>query len=533
MARWDAEWHRRLDLELANIPFYTDLEAAEVRRAMASDPVAFAVIYLGHHLKDKDSGEMTFSEIHYEWCRMAEGWKTPATEPQQGRVAVVGPRESGKSTWWFLILPLWAAVNGHSRFAAAFAHSSGQAEGHLATMKTELETNALLNADYPLLCEPARRRTGATVADRMGLLRTKSGFVFAARGIDSATLGLKVDDVRPDLLILDDVEPDEASYSPLLAEKRLGTITDAIFPLNIRARVVLVGTVTMPGSIMHQVVKAAHGTEVANWIRDEKIDARHYDAILTNDDGTERSIWEAKWPLSWLQSIRHTRSYAKNYANDPMAREGVYWLREDFRYGSLPSITRMALFVDPAVTSKKTSDFTGLALLGYRPAAPLKRVGNRLENRSEYEARVPLENRHSRVEIIHAEGVRLTGQHLRKHVIRILSRFPRTRKVVVEVNQGGELWLDVFAELPGVKVETHTASKSKEDRFADALEYWQRGRVLHSQKIPTLEEQAVAFPKAPHDDVIDAAAAGVLYFLKPEKRVQAGVRSSSYVGRTA
>lgn len=518
MARWDAEWHRRLDLELANVPFYTDLEATEVRRALASDPVAFAVIYLSHHITDKESGGISFSEIHYEWCRMADGWKNPAAGPQEDRIAVVGPRESGKSTWWFLILPLWAAANGYSQFAAAFAHSATQAEGHLATMKTELETNVLLNVDYPLLCEPARRRSGATVADRMGLLRTKAGFVFAARGIDSATLGLKVDSYRPDLLILDDVEPDEASYSPLLAEKRLGTVTDAILPLNVRARVVVVGTVTMPGSIMHQVVKAAHGTDVADWISDEKIQCRHYDAILTNDDGTERSIWPQKWPLDWLQSIRHTRSYAKNYANDPMAKEGVYWLREDFRYGVLAGVTRLALFVDPAVTAKTTSDFTGLTVVGYRPPRP-----------SSPEAM----DRPSRAAILHSEAVRLTGEPLRVHVAALLAQFPRIRAVVVEVNQGGDLWKEVFRGLPNVRVVTHTASRSKEDRFAEALEFWQRGRVLHARKIPILEEQAVAFPKAKYDDVIDSAVAGVLYFLAPEKKVKAGVRTRTYVGRSA
>lgn len=39
------------------------------------------------------------------------------------------------------------------------------------------------------------------------------GLSFAARGIDAASLGMKVGEKRPDLLILDDIEPDESSYS--------------------------------------------------------------------------------------------------------------------------------------------------------------------------------------------------------------------------------------------------------------------------------------------------------------------------------
>src|SRR3546814_3571818 len=96
-----------------------------------------------------------------------------------------------------------------------------------------------------------------TVADTQDLYQAQSGFVFAAGGADVSVLGMKVEDKRPDLLILDDLEPDEASYSLYQMEQSRGTLTDAILPLNIRARVILAGTVTMPGSITHQMVKAA------------------------------------------------------------------------------------------------------------------------------------------------------------------------------------------------------------------------------------------------------------------------------------
>lgn len=385
---------------------------------------------------------------------------------------------------------MWAAANGHIRFVAAFAHSTGQAEQHLATFKHELDDNALLRSDYPELCTPARRKTGTTVADRQGMIHTESGFVFAARGIDAANLGMKVGETRPDLLCLDDIEPDEANYSPDQAVKRLGTVTDSIFPLNIYARVIMVGTVTMPGSIMHQLVKSAHGEDTPNWIVEENVRAHHYRPIITNDDGTERSVWPEKWPLEWLQARRHTREYAKNYDNDPMARDGVYWVRDDFHYGSLPAPTRTLLAVDPAVTSKKSSDFTGLAVVSYQPGLGC--------------------------EIKHAVGVRLTGSPLRDHVVKLLGQYPEIRAVLVETNQGGELWREVFHQLPGVKVLTHTSSKSKEIRFADALRHWQRGKVLHTCRLSTLEEQAVAFPKAPYDDIVDAAVSGVHYFLPPE-----------------
>jgi len=522
MARWDAGWHRRLQALIADLAFRPIHDQAPIRRALARDPVAFAILYLRHHLKDRD-GNMSFSEAHYAWASHALTWADgPPVRPMQDRHAFIAPRECGKSTWWFLILPLWAAANGHVRFAAAFAHSASQAELHLKTFRAELDNNALLRYDYPDLCQSKRKpSSGATVSDNAGMLVQRSGFVFAARGADSATLGMKVGPFRPDLLLLDDVEPDEASYSKDLAVKRLGTIVDAIFPLNVYARVVMAGTVTMPGSIIHQLVKAAAGQEAEPWVAEQEIQAHHIHPIIRDDDGVERSVWPEKWPLDFLNKIRHTRAYAKNYDNDPMSREGMYWLKQDFRYGRLDAPTRCMLVVDPAVTARKTSDYTGLAVVRWQ--------GPELLNGS----RVPTKQRPGTCEITWSIGVKLTGAPLRQYVAeQVLPRFENIRYILVETNQGGDLWAATGGVLHGlgVRVGTHWASESKEVRFGRELDHWQRGRVLHAVAMPMMEEQAIGFPRHAYDDVIDAAVAGVHYFLtRPYKTTKVTERSEVYV----
>lgn len=516
--RWTPDWFARFYAEVAQLPTRPVDEQRAIRRALAADPIAFAVLYLSHHLRDSD-GHVTFSEVHFDWASIAAGWRARPVEPAQDRHAFVAPRETGKTTWWYLVIPLWAAANGYVRFIAAFANEDGLAQGHLHTFKHELDTNPLLRVDYPELCTPARKQSGGTVADRQGMLHSQSGFVFAARGIDASNLGMKVGHQRPDLIILDDVEKDEARYSAGQAEKRLGTITDAIMPLNIYARLVLVGTVTMPGSVVHQVVKAAQGVEVADWITDERVQCHWYNAIQTNDDGTERSIWPAKWSLDYLVSIRHTRSYAKNYLNDPMGHPGSYWSSDDFRYGTLgPRATRWILQVDPAVTTKGTSDWTGLAVVGHMPPS---RDASLLPPAVANRAAAGL------VEVAHAEQVKLAGETLRQHILRILARFPRIKAVRVEVNQGGDLWYTVLHDLP-VQLLVHTATVSKEVRFSEALDYYQRFQVLHTAALRVAEEQMVGFPRMSHDDVADAVSAGVLYFLSPPKVKKVVIRTQSY-----
>jgi phage terminase large subunit-like protein len=487
------------------------------RRITESDPLMFALVYLRHHLRD-DEGRITLSEVHLAWVEAAKRWMQQQSEPMANRHAEVAPREMGKSTWWFLILPMWAAAHGHRTFAAAFANTPEQAETHLASFKSELDNNPLIRADYPELVEPKTRGRGVTAADRISLYHARSGFVFAARGIDTATLGLKVGNKRPDLLILDDIEPHEGRYSADAAAKRLDTLRSAILPLNIRAAVVIVGTVTMVGSIVHQLVKSAGG--VADpvdeaWIDEERIEAHHHLAIVTDDDGRRRSIWPEKWSLAFLESIEGSRSYAKNYANDPRGADGDYWTLDDITTGTVEGITRVLVSIDPAVTTKKTSDYTGISVIGWRP--PRRDEGGLGE-----------------CEVREVRQVRKTGEALRLDVLATLERH-NAGLVLVETNQGGELWQVVLHNMP-VKVKTVHQTEAKETRAADVLTHYQRGRVKHSPDadLRDYEGQLVAFPRAPHDDMVDSTGSGIRYFLSRNRtpaarnRVRVGASASAY-----
>lgn len=517
------------------------LASADGRRTLTRlDPMLFALTYMRKHLKNNE-GDLSFADAHFLWVRAARRWIGPSRGQREDRRAFVAPRSCGKSTWFFLVLPMWAGAFRHARFAAAFADSGSMAELHLATFKAELADNVLLRTDFPGLCNPARRHTGRTVADNQNMLHSRSGFTFVAKGIDSTSLGMKMGEVRPDLLIFDDCEPPEATYSPFQREKRLSTIENAILPLNELARVVFVGTVTMPGSIVHELVRHSKGEEVEPWIDDQKIKTFHTRAIVTRPDGSRRSVWPAKWSLQYLESIEHTRSYKLNYDNDPKGRTGDYWDAEDFIYGTPVGITKWFLFIDPPVTQKTRSDECGIALLGYAPAIArstkvtqeeLKtwgrdeltdgqdkhgqpRFGRLLRHEALRALAEGTGTRLARVHVAEAWGVRLTGKRLRAHLVKILEERPEIKAVVVENNQGGDLWVDVLDDLP-VRLITYGAREGKEIRFARALDVQQRYRVTFSRPIPALEDQALAWPRVGHDDVLDGVMSGILRLLTPK-----------------
>lgn len=520
------------------------LRRPEGRRALTEcDPLLFALVYLPHHLKtvlpgQTGAGVFSFADFHLDVCRRARPSVQPVLEVRGPRDCYVAPRHTGKTTWHFLLLAMWEAAHGHETFIAAFADSATQAEIHLMTFRQELENNELLREDFPALCKPAVKlrakvdadgrthESGLSLKDNEAMYIASSGFIFAARGVDTKTLGLKVEEKRPSKLLLDDVEPDESNYSLEQCAKRLRSIIDAILPLNLRARVVLVGTVVMPGSIIHQLVESERYPEAqednpdTEWIAEQAIAVHYYAPIIDTFDPVsgetgQRSIWPAKWPLEFLLSICATRDFLKNFANDPMGAAGTYWTSEDFgtnrvsaelQAQTLASITHQLLAIDPAVTTKKKSDYTAFVVVGYSA------VTRRCVVRDAWAVRVQ------------------PGAAMCAFITRVVAQYPQIRGLVIESNQGGDTWFAILGDL-GLPIETVWHGEPKEVRAARLLDKYQRGgRAFHERPLRELEQNMVVFPRGRNDDLVDAAGTGVEWFLdRPAQRPKGGGRTVGYV----
>lgn len=478
---------------LADVPIEL-LSISEGRRELTRlNPMLFALIYLPHHLQDPTSGEITLSEFHFAMAEYGLKWVKKDVAPMEIRDAFIAPRECGKSTWVFTILPIWAAAFGHVTFIAAFSDAAAQAEGHLATFKQELDLNEYLRADFPDLCRPMKNHsTGRAFQMSANRIAMDNGFVFDANGIDTNSLGKKFGTKRPDLIVLDDIEKGEKNYSEYQAGRQMNTVFDDIAPMNMRARMVFVGTTTMPNSVMDQFRKHAMGDDSheLNWIKEQNVKVHYFPAILSNEDGTERSVWPAKWSLEWLQSQRHTRTFAKNFMNKPLSTDGQFWADDDIRLDSdCEEFGNTIISVDPAVTKNKVSDYTGLSVLSKAESADGK----------------------ARLYVRHAEQFKGTPEAMAERVSQLCELYS-VGVLYVETNQGGDLWKSVFKDIPA-KYRSKHQKISKEVRAGKALNFYQQDRIRHTQHFPVLEEQMYAFPKVKHDDVLDSVVSGILYFL--------------------
>jgi predicted phage terminase large subunit-like protein len=206
---------------------------------------------------------------------------------------------------------------------------------------------------------------------------------------------------------------------------------------------------------------------------------------MTDDDGSERSVWPEKWSLEWLRSQRHLRDFAKNYMNRPVNTDGQFWTYEDVIIEDIEWYGNTIISIDPAVTKNKVSDYTGIAVLS--------------RGEDDY------------IYVRDAFQLKVSPSELADRVAALVDIYD-PGVIYVETNQGGDLWQDVFRDIP-VRYRSIKQSVSKQIRAGKALNYYQQGLVRHTDHFPALEEQMYSFPKVSHDDVLDAVVSGILYFL--------------------
>lgn len=105
------------------------------------------------------------------------------------------------------------------RFVLYVCGSQDQANKHVEAIRQKFEDLGI---------ERQVGKYGHSKGWKVDLLRTATGFNVLALGLDAASRGVKLDDFRPDLIILDDV--DARHEKPELVQKKIETITESILP---------------------------------------------------------------------------------------------------------------------------------------------------------------------------------------------------------------------------------------------------------------------------------------------------------------
>ncbi len=216
-------------------PFPDNKKTQRERKKRASrDLEYFGKTYFPHYVTAE------CSELHKYISTRFSGMVLQSVKTGNGdREADAAPRGSAKSTWMTLILPVWAAAFKYRLFSLVVSDTATQSEDFISFIKAELETNERLKQDFPELC-------GEGTVWRADTIITRSGIKIRGAGSGQKLRGMRHGNKRPDLVICDDLENDEAVESPDQRKKLEKWFFKALMKIGQKDTVSAVG-----GTILH------------------------------------------------------------------------------------------------------------------------------------------------------------------------------------------------------------------------------------------------------------------------------------------
>lgn len=174
----------------------------------------------------------------------------PITDEEQAFMAIWA-RGMGKSA-----NVEWAAIAEGALLGKGYVlYVSGTqalADGHVQSIRERLESDEITRC-YPHLGQPKVGKHGNQFGWRQDFLITAGGWAIRPLGLDVGVRGGRVGDLRPTLIIFDDV--DDHSDSPLVVGNKLSTIARSIIPAGTASTVILgAQNLIHRNSVFNQVV---------------------------------------------------------------------------------------------------------------------------------------------------------------------------------------------------------------------------------------------------------------------------------------
>jgi hypothetical protein len=221
------------------------------RRYKAEESVeSWAATYLPNWFK------LHLSEAHRDAASLLQ-----SCTDDGGLACLAMSRGFGKTTWTRAAV-MRAVLSGRRKYVVVICATDKLAEKTISVIKRELETNDRINADYPEVTQPVRaleritRRAFGQVWDdgtptriewnaggltlptamRKGQTTPSSGGIVHAVGITGAVRGMTASGpdgeiIRPDMVVLDDVQTRESAKSPTQTSDRESVVCDDVLGL--------------------------------------------------------------------------------------------------------------------------------------------------------------------------------------------------------------------------------------------------------------------------------------------------------------
>ena len=236
-------------------------------------------------------------------------------------------------------------LTGKKRNVVLTSNNYDNAKRLLKPFQVLLEKNSRIINDYGVQQNYGNWSEGEFI--------TTKGVAFRAIGAGQSPRGTRNDEVRPDVIIVDDFDTDEDCRNPDTVDYKWDWLERALIPTRSISVPLLV---IFNGNIIAEYCCMTKALEVAD----------HYEVINIRDKNG-KSTWPQKNTEAMIDTALRSLSYAAQqgeYYNNPITQGKIF---QKLHYKKLPPLKSypfLVAYCDPSYKSGKKNDFKALALLG-------------------------------------------------------------------------------------------------------------------------------------------------------------------------
>jgi predicted phage terminase large subunit-like protein len=441
-------------------------------------------------------------QCHLEW------WDLACSEEKY--VAIAAPRGHAKSTAISHVYVLANICLRVKRHVLIVSDTEGQASMFLLNIKKELEENEDLRKAFKV-------RDFLKASETELIVRWDDGSKtrVIARGAGQSIRGTNWEGKRPDLVVGDDLENDEAVMNEERREKFSNWFQKVLLPAAAKScHFRIVGTIlhedSLLAGLMPDQIEDPNVEESALqvWTTTERAwKAVLYRAHPDFDDFSEL-LWSEQHSEASLRQVRQTyidrgspEGYAQEYLNNPMADEGAYFQEDDLLpmlYEELNAESRSPehfyIGCDFAISEKSRRAFTVFAVCGIGPDSTLRIreiIRKRMDALDICDTMFRLHTKYRRKAAMNAEPVFLVES---ENIAKSVGPFLYERMALNDQPLLIEMMKPIKdKELRGRSLQARTRAHMVE--FDHTADWW-----------PTLKHEMLTFPRSTYKDQVDALA---------------------------
>lgn len=249
------------------------------------------------------------------------------------------------------------------------SHTQDQADDHVGTIGSIIES-ARFAEYYPAMSEVKVGKFGASKGWRRNRLRTASGFTVDALGLDVARRGAKLEETRPDGMVLDDI--DDTHASTRVVERNIRTITQALIPaLQPNKVIIMAQNLVAPNAIAARIADG-RADMLGGAIQSGPFPAIENAEIERVDGRWKITAGTPTWPAGMdLEAATDQLidmgldAFTIEVQQDTSERVGAIWRKSEIKYwerDELPEFDRIVVAIDPNKTGR--GDDAGVVVIG-------------------------------------------------------------------------------------------------------------------------------------------------------------------------